>query len=332
MSIIHEALKQLENAPPGEVAAPAHSGRSRIFRIGRGWQTALLAGMVLLGTAWMIHHVFHGHEPLQRNAVNAPMADATLPGAGETGQGKPLRRMATNNMLRERMPGAGAERPVSSRAGMIPRSRMVEAHPDSSGHGRKSFVQPKEAVSSSGASGSVATTHKPTVLRKARRASRIRPAVHAGSAGNTAPRAFRHTSRPGRAGQAMSGGAKGANGTDRIRTLIAGLRRAMKMERQEEVADGLVRLERMAGPDSLLTLQMRAYWEMQRGNDVQARRILERMLLVRPDDLWAGVNLAILEARGGKMESAVRRLKELRVRHPESQLPQRYLDMLGVGG
>ena len=90
--------------------------------------------------------------------------------------------------------------------------------------------------------------------------------------------------------------------------------------------DGL--LARLA-PESLTLLRMQA-WVAHAGNDTARAETLYRRIAERvPEDVNAGVNIALLDARRGDADAARTRLVRLSGRHPRSPQVARALAELG---
>jgi len=55
-------------------------------------------------------------------------------------------------------------------------------------------------------------------------------------------------------------------------------------------------------------LKLRAFWEIKEGNLERAATLLRRVLARNPRDLEAGLNMAIIEIKRGKLKQARKRL------------------------
>ncbi len=70
---------------------------------------------------------------------------------------------------------------------------------------------------------------------------------------------------------------------------------------------------------SLTLLRMRAWYAMSSGGNVEAKKLYRQLLGRITDDENAGINLAILEARDGRMDEALRILSDLSNRGVSSE-------------
>jgi len=77
------------------------------------------------------------------------------------------------------------------------------------------------------------------------------------------------------------------------------------------------RLELQKGPDHPFIMKVKAYWHMKREKWALAKEELNKVLSKSPDDLEAGINMALVEIREGKIEDAIKRLKRLRGLYPD---------------
>ena len=91
----------------------------------------------------------------------------------------------------------------------------------------------------------------------------------------------------------------------------------------------LARLDGLLAPESLTLLRMQA-WVAHAGNDTARAETLYRRIAERvPEDVNAGVNIALLDARRGDADAARTRLVRLSGRHPRSPQVARALAELG---
>lgn len=85
-----------------------------------------------------------------------------------------------------------------------------------------------------------------------------------------------------------------------------------------EASSAVSLLSSLLPPDSVALSRRAAWVEQMRGNADGSRRLLGRILNKLPDDLNATMNLALLDAREGKVQDAVTRLRKLKLIHPEA--------------
>ncbi len=67
-------------------------------------------------------------------------------------------------------------------------------------------------------------------------------------------------------------------------------------------------------------MKMRAYWNFKRGQYSVAEADLKKVIAVHPDDLEAGINLALIEIHDQRYREAMARLKRLRHTYPDQPL------------
>ena len=81
----------------------------------------------------------------------------------------------------------------------------------------------------------------------------------------------------------------------------------------------LKKLERLKGENHPYVAKLRAYHNFQRGNMALAEADLYKVIAAHPDDLEAGINLALIEIHDQRYEKALERLKSLRQTYPENE-------------
>jgi len=81
----------------------------------------------------------------------------------------------------------------------------------------------------------------------------------------------------------------------------------------------LEELARLKGQHHPYVAKLRAYYNLQRGNLEAAQVDLNAVIAAHPDDLEAGINLAIIEIRDQRFDRAMARLKDLRELYPENE-------------
>lgn len=109
-------------------------------------------------------------------------------------------------------------------------------------------------------------------------------------------------------------------GRARIAKIVEALRRDMSSPGNEGlVEDRLRELVSLKGRDDPYVLQITAYWRMKLGDLERASSLLGRLLQRDPENLVAGLNMAVLEFRSGRRSNALRRLKKIRNLYPEDE-------------
>lgn len=81
----------------------------------------------------------------------------------------------------------------------------------------------------------------------------------------------------------------------------------------------LDQLARLKGAHHPYVAKLRAYYNFQRGNMALAQTDLHKVIAAHPDDLEAGINLAIIEIQDQHYDRAMARLKALRQVYPENE-------------
>jgi len=108
-----------------------------------------------------------------------------------------------------------------------------------------------------------------------------------------------------------------------ISRLIADLQTAIatgNSKRTDELFEQLVTLK---GNQNSYVLKLKAYWYMQQGDYHTAVMLLKNVLDHNPDDLEAGINMAILEIKTNRLSAADERLTKLREIYPDdTRIPE----------
>jgi len=81
----------------------------------------------------------------------------------------------------------------------------------------------------------------------------------------------------------------------------------------------LKKLARLKGENHPYVVKLRAYHNFQRGKVALAEADLHKVIAAQPDDLEAGINLALIEIHDQRYDSALVRLKALRQVYPENE-------------
>jgi Flp pilus assembly protein TadD len=90
----------------------------------------------------------------------------------------------------------------------------------------------------------------------------------------------------------------------------------------------LGQLEKIKGEDNPFVKKLEAYLHIRQGNLVKARAVLSSILATAPDDLEAGLNMAVIDIRSGRHDQARQRLVRLLDQYPEEDQIIDYLRQL----
>ena len=110
---------------------------------------------------------------------------------------------------------------------------------------------------------------------------------------------------------------------DAVGNLVAGFRAAMARGEHDAARAALAKLGQRLSPRSLTLLRMQAWYAVDSGDDDTARQRYGRLLQRLPDDINAGVNLALIEWRAGQHAAALQRINHMYTQHPDSDLVKR---------
>lgn len=151
-----------------------------------------------------------------------------------------------------------------------------------------------------------------------------RPSPATAANDSTAPAIHIEVEHRGGAAPADAGGDGRA-----VEQAVADVERAMAGGDLDNARQALARLDGLLSPESLTLLRMQA-WVAHAGNDTDQAEALYRRIAERvPEDVNAGVNIALLDARRGDADAARARLARLSGRHPRSPQVARALAELG---
>jgi|GEM_PF-6327499 len=109
------------------------------------------------------------------------------------------------------------------------------------------------------------------------------------------------------------------------RQLINQLQIQIELGNNVEVTELLSKLKESSGKYSLVYLRMNAYWLAKNDKPIQAMAAYKKVLFYKPDDIQAGTNLALLEAKNNKIPQAIKRLNDLKKKHPTNKVIADYL-------
>ena len=85
----------------------------------------------------------------------------------------------------------------------------------------------------------------------------------------------------------------------------------------------LAMLQAGLSPESLTLMRMQAWYAVDTGDDVSARTAYNHLLQRLPDDINAGVNVALIDWRAGHRAQALDRINVMYTQNPDSELVQR---------
>ena len=114
------------------------------------------------------------------------------------------------------------------------------------------------------------------------------------------------------------------------RQLVNNLQMYMEENNHAKVESLLGDLQKSSGENSLVYLRMHAYWSSLQKDDDSAVRMYKKILFQKPNDLQAGTNLALIEARQDNIVDAVERLRALQKHYPSDKNIQNYIKRIEV--
>lgn len=107
---------------------------------------------------------------------------------------------------------------------------------------------------------------------------------------------------------------------------------AMSSGNHAQARDALAAIKTRLSPQSVTLLRMQAWYAMDSGDDVAALDLYQRILERLPDDVNAGVNVALIDWRASRKQAARTRIDELHTLHPDMALVTRYWQVMQDGG
>lgn len=118
------------------------------------------------------------------------------------------------------------------------------------------------------------------------------------------------------------------NEAQTVRAAMARLNAAIGDHDAPATDAALGELQRLLPPQSLTLLRARAWAAHARGDAEQAGQLYRAILERVPEDEYAGINLALLDAKQGRMDQAQERLSRLAARNSRSTAVAQALDEL----
>ena len=108
-----------------------------------------------------------------------------------------------------------------------------------------------------------------------------------------------------------------------ISRLIADIQQSMGVADHRRTQRLLEELAGVKGHNDPFVMKLRSYWYTRQGNLNRAAAILQEVLQRKPNDLEAGLNMAIIEIKTGQIRRADERLVRLRELYPEdTRIPE----------
>lgn len=334
MSLIYSALVEIDRQVSGDradgaavMAVPAGPAR-RVFVA-----LALVLLIVVLGMAvwWVVHHR-SVHVPPPTPAVVAP-PQATLPVVDLA----PLDPLSEAFVEDTEAPASGSfDRTMealppyaTANVEQTPAERpkaAVEPHPARPAVTALTATIQDEHVAPPAVPAPLQQTTPPTAIPAEPVARSMAVASEQPPAVVTSDRASPHESADEDAPMIGSdnyievGPAPQVVSQDGVAALVAAFSSAMNAGDHATARTALADLEASLPPRSITALRMRAWYAVDSGDDVVARDAYAQLLQRLPDDVNAGVNLALLDMRAGRREAALGRINALYTQHPDVEL------------
>lgn len=299
MSLIYDALReQAGPAMPGRLPARA-SWWSR--QSARGRTAVLVAAAALLAVAVLL-----ASSRFQRAA--APDTVVAQPATVEAGPTVAVDASA-DHLPAASMSGQPAPPPANATTDTAT-AQAVPAQPEQ--------TTPPAAATALAATDTAATPERPATAPPPVAAAAVVEAA-------AAPQPIRITveRRTGAGHDSARPAAAADDGT--VERTIGSVEAAMAGNDLEAARQALARLDAQLPAESLTLLRMHA-WVAHGSNDTATAEKLYRQIVERvPDDMNAGVNIALLDARRGDLDQARHRLMRLSGRYPRAPQVSRAL-------
>ncbi|MFK5986504.1 MAG: tetratricopeptide repeat protein, partial [Pseudomonadota bacterium] len=104
----------------------------------------------------------------------------------------------------------------------------------------------------------------------------------------------------------------------KVKRLVQQAKYAMHNNNESQVTRVLNKIEILAGKSSMVLLRLKAYWALQQSRNNTAQSFYQNILDQQPEDLEAGLNMALLDVRIGRYKNAITRLKQMKKIYPDS--------------
>ncbi|MEN5207777.1 tetratricopeptide repeat protein [Stenotrophomonas terrae] len=293
MSLIHDALSGGESSPAADRQTAQTAAWQQLPRHGR-W---LLLGVVLAGPAGYLLARGGGNEQAPIAAATPIQAPASLPG--------PAAMPPAINTSPGARPGAdpATQRPVQT-AGVRTLPPIVLA----------TRVAPAAPIAAAAAtSANIAAAAPGAVTSTA-------PSVREATSAVT----ITVSQAPAKSASATSAPTSGDEPDPmQVKTAMSRLQAAVASGDNAVRDTSLSELQALLPADSLTLLRARAWAAHGNGDIEDAERYYRAILQRVPDDEYAGVNLALIDARRGDLNQARDRLAKLAARNTGSQMVSR---------
>ena len=118
-----------------------------------------------------------------------------------------------------------------------------------------------------------------------------------------------------------TGKADGVSVTERsdVLTVISRIESAISAGDMNRAKTGIAELAQMKGNKDIYVLKVTAFVHMRKGDMDQASRLLSEVLARKPNDVEAGINMAVVEITSGEPAKARERLLRLREVYPSHE-------------
>lgn len=103
-----------------------------------------------------------------------------------------------------------------------------------------------------------------------------------------------------------------------IAKLVTRLEGAVLRMDAPEVKKLMRRLSAAKGEDNLYVLNLKAFWYLKQKRYFKAEALLKKILKIDQDHLEAGLNMAVVEVKTQRSDTALKRLKRLKALYPEN--------------
>jgi len=320
VSLIYDALKRLELSNDGATAIsdgaiPASSvyhGRSR-WSMGYG-VAFLVFGMILAWLLWQLQAQWRGNGMAIAHVQSTALINPSMTATANRDDTAAARRMV------HPLPVEDGHSTGSSLVKVASKDRLAMPQPPNVTHASIPENPPRKP--------SVYRVKNLNVMKPRRVPANVLPAKAEKAKGRIAVH-LAHVPSPA---QSIADDAHKTKAIPResVQEIVAELRLAMAQGNQSNVAVALARLDQRADIHSLIALRMHAYWALKQHEYAMARDYYDQILALRPDDIRAGGNMALLEWRTGEAAAARKRLHALLDIHPDSAMLRHYLDTMGT--
>ena len=110
------------------------------------------------------------------------------------------------------------------------------------------------------------------------------------------------------------------NKSAKISSLVARIQPNIRLGNKDKVEKLINRLGLLIGPENDYIIKLKSYWYITQEDYESASSLLGEVLKKRKNDLEAGINMAILEIKTGRVDQARKRLQKLRNIYKENTI------------